>query len=273
MSWLITYIPYLQNNKFSEHLFLNLDDNTKKIFSDLLVKISLLTQYEILSDDLLFTEYDKKLSKDFAYYMLQNWDDKFAMNMFYWICLQKKYNFNADKKDILDFWACDWDTSIAFKRLYTTSKVYAFEPEKTNFGLLKKNIADLWYKKDIIPVLMWVWKKNEILKIQWNGAGANITNKVGDEIEITTIDKFVQDNNVNPWLMKRDIEGMEYDSIVGAEQTIKKFKPILLISIYHTGKDFFEIKPLIESWGLWYKFGIERQHSSHPFADTLLICY
>jgi hypothetical protein len=37
---------------------------------------------------------------------------------------------------------------------------------------------------------------------------------------------------------------------LGAEKTIKKDKPILLISVYHTGKDFFEIKPLLESWNL-----------------------
>jgi hypothetical protein len=39
---------------------------------------------------------------------------------------------------------------------------------------------------------------------------------------------------------------------------IIKYKPILLISIYHNKKDFFEIKPLIESWNLGYTFKIRK---------------
>lgn len=73
-------------------------------------------------------------------------------------------------------------------------------------------------------------------------------------------------------MIKWDVEGAEYSSIVGAEKTIRAHRPVLLISIYHNGRDFFEIKPLLESWGLGYRFAIDRWHWSHPFADTILVC-
>jgi hypothetical protein len=46
-----------------------------------------------------------------------------------------------------------------------------------------------------------------------------------------------------------------------------------LISVYHTGKDFFEIKPLLESWNLWYIYAFFRWNCFHPFADILLVAY
>ena len=94
-----------------------------------------------------------------------------------------------------------------------------------------------------------------------------------EKICIDTIDNIVRDYNISPWLIKRDIEWFEYSSIVWAKETIVKHKPILLISIYHTWKDWFEILPLIESRNLDYKFTLRRWNCFHPFADTLLICY
>lgn len=273
MKRLTTYIPYFQDSQYTINVLKNLDSETTQTYTMLLNKIQLLTQYEIIETTKLFSPADRLLSKNFASYMLVNGHKPFAMNTFYLDCLQAKYNFILSGKAILDFGACDWDTSIVFANQHIWSKVYAFEPEEENLHLLKKNIWEHKKENIVIPVYAWVWEKNEILHVTWHGAWASITTNGTTSIEIVTIDTFVEKNNIIPGLMKRDIEGFEYASIIWAQETIKKHKPILLISIYHTGKDFFEIKPLIESRNLWYKFGLERQHSSHPFADTLLICY
>ena len=77
-------------------------------------------------------------------------------------------------------------------------------------------------------------------------------------------------------LIKMDVEGYEEQTLLGAEKTIKKYKPVLLISCYHdmqapTGQ-MFRIKKYIESLNLGYKImfrGLE------PFssAEYNLICY
>jgi hypothetical protein len=51
-----------------------------------------------------------------------------------------------------------------------------------------------------------------------------------------------------------DVEGFEYYVIKGGINTIQRDRPLLLISIYHTGKDFFEIPPLIQSYCPSYRF-------------------
>jgi hypothetical protein len=42
------------------------------------------------------------------------------------------------------------------------------------------------------------------------------------------------------------------------------------LSIYHNPDDFFDIKPMIESWDLGYAFKI-RRCPGEIFAETLLI--
>jgi FkbM family methyltransferase len=58
--------------------------------------------------------------------------------------------------------------------------------------------------------------------------------ELGEKIEVVSIDNFMKENKGKVGLIKRDIEGLEYESVLGAEKTIKEDKPILLISIYHS---------------------------------------
>jgi hypothetical protein len=98
------------------------------------------------------------------------------------------------------------------------------------------------------------------IHIDYTNAGANtlmqnlniINDHTTEKVYVTTIDKECVDKKVG--LIKMDIEGFEYYAIKGGLETIKRDKPVLLISIYHTGKDFFEIPPLLKSCVPEYKF-------------------
>ena len=85
------------------------------------------------------------------------------------------------------------------------------------------------------------------------------------KVGITTIDAYVEENNITVGLIKTDVEGFEQELLRGALNTIKRDKPVLMISIYHTFDDFWDIKPLIESWNLGYTFTIKK-------PDTLDFC-
>ena len=70
-----------------------------------------------------------------------------------------------------------------------------------------------------------------------------------------------------------DIEGAERCAIQGAVNTIRTQMPILIISIYHSIEDFFEIKPMIEKITDKYVFHIFRPVLEHSFLEeTVLIC-
>ncbi len=51
-----------------------------------------------------------------------------------------------------------------------------------------------------------------------------------------------------------DIEGFERYAVKGGLETIRRDKPLLLISLYHTGADFFEIPPLLKQQVKEYNF-------------------
>ena len=92
-------------------------------------------------------------------------------------------------------------------------------------------------------------------------------------IDLTSIDIYTAQNGGKVGLIKLDVEGVEYDVIEGAKETICRDKPILLISVYHTPRDFFEIKPLIESWGLGYRFMVRKTTYGDLIAEYMLIGY
>ena len=53
-----------------------------------------------------------------------------------------------------------------------------------------------------------------------------------DYVSITTIDQIVKDLEVkNVSFIKMDIEGYEYKALIGATETLKKFKPIIYIEL------------------------------------------
>lgn len=65
-----------------------------------------------------------------------------------------------------------------------------------------------------------------------------------------------------------DVEGAELIALKGAEQTIKKYKPKLAISIYHKPNDLWEIPLLIKSWVPEYKIYI--RHYNVVSSETIM---
>ena len=117
--------------------------------------------------------------------------------------------------------------------------------------------------------------KNENIKISICGSGSSFKHNftgIEEEVTVTTLDDYVERNNIKVGLIKVDIEGFEQNFLKGAIQTIKKQKPILLISIYHNYSDFYDIKPFIENLNLGYKFNIHKPVDGQILSETLLIC-
>ena len=86
-----------------------------------------------------------------------------------------------------------------------------------------------------------------------------------------SIDDFISDNQINKVdLIKMDIEGAELDALMGAKNTILKFKPKLAICVYHKQEDFDTIPRYIDSLNLNYKFYLK--HHGITRGETVLYC-
>lgn len=174
-------------------------------------------------------------------------------------------------KDIIDA----GDSAIIFSPL-TNKKVYSFEPVSSTYNLLLKTIS-LNNSTNIVPVNMGLGAKEELSnieldsKIGQNSICQKEEGSLTEEIKMTSIDNFVTENKLIVGLIKTDVEGFEQELLKGARKTIETQKPILLISIYHNASDFFDIKPMIESWNLGYKFKIFKVTNHDIIKETMLI--
>lgn len=144
----------------------------------------------------------------------------------------------------------------------TQSKVYGFEPNKHNFALFEYIITKNSREEVIIPISKGLSDKSGIAYIDDTNIsdGSKVSNNTeGRKIEVVSIDDFIEENNIKDLaLIHLDVEGLETKVILGSKKTIERNKPVLLISIYHNPEDFFDLKPLIESWDLGYNFKIRK---------------
>ncbi|MBF1050988.1 MAG: FkbM family methyltransferase [Peptostreptococcaceae bacterium] len=178
-------------------------------------------------------------------------------------------------RDIIDAGGFIGDSALIFSPL-TNRKVYSFEPSYENYNDMLKTI-ELNNLNNLIAENIALSDKNG--KSKFNiccSASTFHINKSFDytneiEVDVITLDEYVEKNNLNVGLIKTDLEGAEQEFLRGAVNTIKKFRPILLISIYHNMDDFLDIKPMIEDWNLGYKFKILKPVDGNIMFETMLI--
>lgn len=181
-------------------------------------------------------------------------------------------------KDFMDVGCYIGNSALVFTE-YTNGKIFTFEPTSINYELTLKTI-EMNRCKNIIPVKLALGSRDEELEIKIYG-GASTLNKAmpaygmsdqTERITVTSLDNFVRGKDIDVGLIKVDIEGFEQEFLKGAEQTIRKHKPAMILSIYHNASDFFSIKPIIESWNLGYNFQIMHPVDGGLWGETVLIC-
>lgn len=182
-------------------------------------------------------------------------------------------------KDIIDVGGFIADSAIIFEREFSTKRIHSFEATQKNYELMLKTL-ELNQSSRIIPINKGLGSKKENIEISYAGSGSTLNEEAKkmykpqytQTAEIITLDSYVSENNIEVGFIKVDIEGFEQEFLKGSLQTIKTQKPAMLISIYHTSSDFFDIKPLIESWDLGYSFKIYKPTDGNISTETALYC-
>lgn len=71
--------------------------------------------------------------------------------------------------------------------------------------------------------------------------------------------------------LKADIESYEYQMLLGAEKSIRKFKPLLAVCIYHNAVDFYSIPILVKQILPEYRLAI--RHHKDTLGETVLYAW
>jgi FkbM family methyltransferase len=166
-------------------------------------------------------------------------------------------------RDVIDGGGYIGDTALAFTE-FSPRCVHAFEP-----GVQTCKKMDSFFQKSGRQKMLKVVPKaiaghsGHISFFETGSIGDSTlpegrceSNKI--EVPCVTLDDYCEMEKLDVGLIKLNIEGAEYDAIQGAIKTIQKNRPILAINLYHTPKDFFEIKPFLESLDLKYRFFVRQ---------------
>ncbi|CAL6038404.1 Methyltransferase [Hexamita inflata] len=165
----------------------------------------------------------------------------------------KKY---VSTRDILDLGAYQGD-SLAVLRNYTNQKVYSFEfmPQIVKHY---ENTARLNNITNYVLIQKAVSSEEGTMYVNDEESSTGSLDSTGNLlVNVTTVDSEQKKFNFKPGFIKADLEGHLLPTLKGAIQTIKQYRPVMALSIYHSAEEFFEAKPYLESQLENYEYGFE----------------
>jgi FkbM family methyltransferase len=134
-----------------------------------------------------------------------------------------------------------WCSLIAASRTGYSGRIYAFEPDKSNLSVLKKNI-ETNQSQNIFVVNSGVGETSEILRFASYNLCGLVSHVITDEmqaasdasiyeIDVVSIDDFVLQGNHPPSLIKIDVEGLELKVLQGAQSTLVRVRPLVICEV------------------------------------------
>ncbi len=159
----------------------------------------------------------------------------------------------------VDCGAYDGDSFRSFCKNYEQNtgkkyggKAYLLEPAKDGF----KKLSDAYSTAEDIKILQCgAWSEKATLRFA-EKEQESTANKIVEggkiEVPVDKIDNIISGQDKVGFL-KMDIEGSELNALKGAEEVIKRDKPILAICVYHKKEDLVTIPQYIKAICPTYK--------------------
>lgn len=123
-----------------------------------------------------------------------------------------------------------------------SGKIFAVEPSPVNYSLLKQNLENQ-KMANFLAFNIAIGDKNEEMEFIVREKSNWSKIKTGDEkispedriikIPVKTLDSFVDENNIEKIdIVRMDVEGFEYNILLGSKKVLKNFRPKLFIEIH-----------------------------------------
>lgn len=168
------------------------------------------------------------------------------------------------------------DTILEFLKVAQNDcEIWGFEPDN-NIALLAEK-ALLKHMTDKIHIvkkatsdcsgLMAV--KNSLGVMQSVVDGTYEGEEPGGCFDVCTLDEFFKENPARLDFIKMDIEGAEYQTLIGGKTTIMTNVPVLAVCVYHKKEDLFTIPQYILKLNNQYQLYL--RHYSDNSTET--VCY
>ena len=176
----------------------------------------------------------------------------------------------TDHESFFDCGAFVGDTVAGFLKATggAYKRIWAAEPDRANYTKLVQYVEGEKLT-NIETINKGIYDCVGELPFREEGTMLSMLSENSDHhIEVDTIDNITAGKPVT--FIKLDVEGAELQALKGAEKTIRKYKPILAVSIYHKKNDLIAIPKYIKEIAPKYKFYF-RTHKKLAI-DAVLYC-
>ncbi len=177
--------------------------------------------------------------------------------------------------DVVIYGGGGWgDTALYFAdKVGPEGRVLSFEFVEDNLDVFRKNLGlnpRIAGRIESVPQALWDCS-GESLEFDSRGPSTALRTRGGGEQHVSTvsIDDYVDQKGLQSvdWI-KMDIEGSELRALRGAEDTLRRFRPTLAISLYHKLEDPVTIPRFLNDLDLGYEFFID--HFTIHLWETVL---
>ena len=158
-------------------------------------------------------------------------------------------------KLMIDGGAYNGDTAReAIEHFKELSEIYAIEPDRKTFKRLLKYAELSPVKITSINAALYSEIGNGEFFSSGNrnstaAATASYENKA-ESLPFITVDSL----ELSPDYIKYDVEGAEYEALLGSFETIERARPLLLVSLYHRSRDIYSLPLLLNEKLTGYSF-------------------
>lgn len=175
-----------------------------------------------------------------------------------------------ESESYVDLGAYDGDT-IRELLSFTNGRfkaITALEPDAKNYKKLVQKLPLAVKEEDADRVALYnmgAWNREEVQTFAVRAGRNSSLAKKGVEVQMNSVDNLLCGEKAT--IIKLDVEGAEYNALLGCEKTIKAYKPKLMISSYHRNEDLFALPLLVNKICPEYRFYL-RHHPYIPAWET-----
>ena len=161
---------------------------------------------------------------------------------------------------VIDVGACEGLFALRAAREFGAGQVIAIEPGRLMAQLLRETFASNRLNTPIEVVQCLVGSQpgqarfNECLSDPTQASIHFEDDGIGDLVEVRTLDSLASALKLTRVdVIKIDAEGADFEILKGAENIVRKWKPLLLVTAYHCPEHAMQMRKWIEDLALGYK--------------------
>ncbi len=171
------------------------------------------------------------------------------------VCIRKILNIITPNEDsvVIEAGAYIGDLTIPLSRV--VKKIYAFEPQPQIRGILERNLERNHIKNvEVMPYALGPFNETVSFDSRSGLDSPGSTEMRSDnqgeiQVEMRTIDSL----GLEPSFLKLDMEGCELGAIVGAQETLKKYNPVMFVeqdTVVNEGNSTWD--EICRALGYWF---------------------